>query len=108
VPDYFFKLISERTRSSLDPAQLLAIDDHIRSCRYCQKLLAERSIDPSVFVNAIRAAERTDLAVDHLDFKIWRGYLKGDLDEVDRELVEGHLELCPFCRKRIDQFEQDS
>jgi anti-sigma factor RsiW len=31
-------------------------------------------------------------------------YLEGGLDDVDREVFEGHLERCPGCERYVDQF----
>jgi predicted anti-sigma-YlaC factor YlaD len=82
----------------LDPAELLAIDDHLAFCASCRELLcaAAQSQRALLALHASLAAAKGD--DDHPAHDDVQGYLDGRLDEVDRELVQVHFESCTLCR----------
>jgi predicted anti-sigma-YlaC factor YlaD len=86
----------------LSPAELLAVDAHIASCEACRSQLARAEQLAQTF-----AFLRTDLRAEaraeplHLSHEQFAAYVENDLDEVDREIVESHLELCPQCAAEV-------
>lgn len=88
------ELLAKYRRRECTPEELLRLDDHLRACERC---LAEFSSHFEVTggVLALAANLRSPEAVDHPNLQ---PYLSGVLDEIDRELVESHLEFCSACQ----------
>jgi len=84
----------ERYRQrALSPAELLAADDHIAVCAPCRQQLAEAMRASFSFVRAGDVVSEPE----HLEYEQLAAYVDSALDEVDREIVESHLELCAAC-----------
>jgi anti-sigma factor RsiW len=88
----------------LSPAELLVAGDHLTRCEACQQRLAQAH----PVAEAVRSV-RADLSAEaeaepaHLSYEQVAAHVDGELDEVDREIVEGHLELCPSCAARLEE-----
>jgi anti-sigma factor RsiW len=93
----------ERYRQrTLSPAEWLAAEDHIATCEACRRQLGEAEPLPEE-VAALWAAFRPEAGAkpEHLSYEQLAAYVDDELDEVDREIVESHLELCPTCEAAV-------
>lgn len=87
---------------SLTPAQRLAVSDHLADCETCRCQLAETDAQSGranapIHILQTDSASETDEAPFHLSDEQLMGYVDNQLDEYDREIVEGHLEGCERC-----------
>ncbi|MCS6861930.1 MAG: zf-HC2 domain-containing protein, partial [Abditibacteriales bacterium] len=85
--------IERYCQRALSSAELLAADDHIAACASCRQRLAEAARDSFSFVPASAVVAQPE----HLTYEQLEAYVDSALDEVDREIVESHLELCATC-----------
>lgn len=85
-----------RYRSKSMPAgELLAFDRHVAQCGECRTQLAStRSV--ATLINALETAAPQHLAYDQL-----ADYVDAKSGEVDREIVESHVELCDRCATEL-------
>lgn len=85
-------------RQAMPPAQLLALDVHIASCRACRDKLDDLP-RPGTALAALQSAFAFETAPEspHLSFEQIAAYVDDELDESDRESLEGHLFLCQIC-----------
>jgi hypothetical protein len=105
VSEHLSVQLFERYRQRrLEPAELLALDDHLATCAACREQL--RAMKPSrAALLRLRANLQTaaQTAPDHLLREQLVAYIRSQLDEVDRELVESHLEFCPQCAAQAQE-----
>ena len=85
----------------LAPGDLLRVDDHLAHCETCR--------------GQVGGAERLGRAVDAIRDDLAKGvepfehpaleqmatYVDGELDDVERELIESHLAICPSCAEDV-------
>lgn len=97
------QLLERYCERRLEPQELLALDDHLASCTACRERL--REVKPGrASLLALRASLQTAQAVpDHLQQEQLVAYAEGQLDEVERELAENHLESCAQCTAQAQQ-----
>jgi anti-sigma factor RsiW len=87
----------ERYRQrALSPVELLAADDHIAACASCRQQLAE-AVQASLTFTWAGNKDEMSAGMEHLAYEQLEAYVDSALDEVDREIVESHLELCAEC-----------
>ncbi len=92
------QLIERYRQRRLEPVELLALDEHVSDCAACRLQMraalpleaARRHLQASV--------QRAPQADDHPALAELRAHLRGQLAEVDRELIESHLEFCAACQ----------
>src|SRR5690242_14386097 len=98
--DLIAELLAGYRQRRLEPAQLLALDDHLAICGGCRKML--RGLMPMRDALAsLRANLETAQPVgEHLTGNCLRAYAEDRLEAVDQELAESHIECCESCRKR--------
>jgi anti-sigma factor RsiW len=88
-------------RRRLAPGDLLRVDDHLARCETCRGRLggAERL---GRAVGAIRAdLESAVEPFEHPALEPIAAYVDGDLEEVERELIESHLAVCSSCAEDV-------
>src|SRR3569833_1235239 len=84
----------ERYRKrELPPRELLAAATHLAGCDLCRGNLADET----------RSGILLTAAPAHLTFEQLETYADGRADEIDREIVESHVELCEFCATQVEQ-----
>ncbi len=86
----------------LSPEEMLSADDHLTGCRECRQRLAEVEQLPSAFASLradLRAEAEAEL--DHLAYEQLAAYVDETLDDVEREIVESHLSVCPPCEREM-------
>jgi anti-sigma factor RsiW len=91
-------------RRTLPPAALSAVDDHLAQCPECRARLA-REVKAAPLVRRLRQDLMAELTVEpfHLDWEQCASYVDGELDPVDREIVESHLEHCLRCVAEVGE-----
>jgi anti-sigma factor RsiW len=83
----------------LPPKDLLSADDHLATCSACRQRANEAVSGEKAF-----ASLRADLHAaaleepDHLSDEQLTALVDDDLDAIDREIVESHLEICASCK----------
>jgi anti-sigma factor RsiW len=81
------------------PGEILALDDHLASCSSCQAEMRGRQESQESAQRIITGLQsETDLKDEHLLYQELADYVDNHLSEIDREMVEDHLELCGNCR----------
>lgn len=94
------QLIERYRRRALPPMELLDAGDHLTACELCRERL-----DDEQRVQPVVQALRRDLAATgwtHLSYEQLASYVKGPLDETDREILDSHLKLCPQCSAELE------
>jgi hypothetical protein len=79
----------------MSASELLAADDHLAACELCHaRLRADEQLYDSV-VDAARAADR------HLSYELMADYIDDRLSDLDREISESHIQICPRCEVEL-------
>lgn len=96
------QLLEGYRQHRLAPAQLLALDDHLTTCAACRQKL--RTINPTQAALLALQASLEEVAQEdtsHLPESQLQAYAQGQLDPLDRELTESHLDSCPTCSAQV-------
>jgi len=94
------QLIERYRERALPPAELLDADDHLAACEMCRQRLGDERR-----AQAAARSLRAELAATgptHLAYEQLEAYVEGALDPTDREIADGHLELCARCGAELD------
>ena len=94
--------IAAYQRRTLPPGDLLRVDDHLAGCRECRG-----RIDGAERIGRAVTAMHSDLAevaktLDHPVPEQLAFLVDGRLEDVELELVESHLEICPSCAEDVE------
>lgn len=95
------QLIERYQQRSLSPAELLEADDHFAACEACRQQLDETSSLQAAFTALDAELSPTGMESDHLSDEQIDAYLDDELDEVEREIVESHLNYCANCEAEM-------
>jgi anti-sigma factor RsiW len=80
---------------TLDSDDLLAVDRHLAACDFCHERLTRLSSEAS---DRHEHDERSMEEAFHLDYEEHlAAYVDGTASDIDREIVESHVALCPHC-----------
>ena len=83
----------------LSPGEILALDDHLENCRSCQAQVRARPETQDAAQRSITGMDsETDLETAHLLYQEMADYVDNRTSEIDREIIDSHLELCQNCR----------
>lgn len=94
-------------KGEMNPTELAKADEHIASCQKCRQML----MTPNQLEQAMLSLKRK-LQFDQtresncLDYSRLVAYVDGELDEIDREVIEAHLELCHKCAEDVQSLRQ--
>ena len=99
MSDHLSTQLLERYRGRrLEPAELLALDDHLATCAACRERWREMRPGREALLSLRASLRATNQAAPaHLPDEQLKAYAAGRLDEADRELAESHLDFCPHC-----------
>jgi len=89
--------IAQYRSKSMPPPDLLAFDRHLAQCAECRSQLAGAR-DVATLLAGLEAAAG---APQHLSYDQLAGYLDEKCNEIDREIVESHVELCERCATEL-------
>lgn len=88
--------IAAYSERSLHPDVLLEIDNHLASCDTCYERLSRIRV-PRV-AKLDRPSSESREAPFHLDYQQHLlPYVEGTINDIDREIVDSHVELCSQC-----------
>lgn len=85
-------------RRAMDADELLAAGDHLAVCPECRRACRRPELQGSI--SALRDDIRS-VEADHLVYELLEAKVDGRLDEVEREIVDSHLEVCPQCAAEL-------
>src|SRR5215210_125077 len=93
----------ERYRSrALSPRETVAIDKHIGACVSCRAKVYERDGLPQAF-DSLRASLNIGMTGrEHISYEEKKAYVRKQADELERELIESHANVCPECAAEIE------
>src|SRR5947209_7725704 len=93
--------VAQYQQRILPPAERLAVSDHLEACAECRERL-RRSQAATVAVAALQADLQSALTEeDHLSYEEMAVYIDGAASETEREIVEGHIEVCGSCADEL-------
>lgn len=83
------------------PSHLLAFDRHVSHCEACRGRVRAANPSPSA-LRDLKANLHSAVAPEHLPYELLEAYVKNRADELDREIVESHTELCRPCATELN------
>jgi anti-sigma factor RsiW len=89
--------IDQYRDKAMPPEELLAFDRHLAECGECRKQLASSERVSKL----LRGLESAAAAPQHLSYDQMAAYVDGKSEEIDREIVESHVELCARCAAEL-------
>ncbi len=99
--------IASYRKRDLKPDELLAASKHCLSCEQCRNRLNESGKLQAAFKNLHRNLQTAARASpEHLAYEMLEAYVDNRADELDREIVESHLELCGDCANEIRELQE--
>jgi hypothetical protein len=90
--------VERYSRRALPPPELIEADAHLAACATCRRLLSKKEGTGTAFEH-LRAGLRAEEAagLEHPTHVQLAAHADRHLDEVERELIDGHLLLCSEC-----------
>ena len=89
---------------SMAPVDLLAADDHLALCDACYaRMGAAQGLDDKLLAASKAFDASTDYEVTHLTYEQMAAMADNRLDDIDREVIETHLELCRRCETELTE-----
>jgi anti-sigma factor RsiW len=89
--------IAQYRNKSMPPGDLLAFDRHLAQCADCRTQLANTG-SVATLLSGLEAAAH---APQHLSYDQLAEYVDAKAGDVDREIVETHVELCERCAAEL-------
>lgn len=87
----------------LSPADILALDDHLRNCVSCQTEAREDPEIQSAFEPVLSQLQAdADRGESHLLYQEMADYVDNILSDVEREIADGHLDYCQNCKVEVE------
>ncbi|MEP6740873.1 MAG: zf-HC2 domain-containing protein [bacterium] len=94
--------IDDYRRRAMSPGELIAADDHLATCDECyENVRRSEDLNDMVLSLPIDRSVVVNRELDHLRFGQLAAYVDHELDEVDREICDVHLELCKQCAEEL-------
>ena len=88
-------------RRKLSPEGLRTAHQHLAACEMCRTRLGASGQVALAFGAFKRELQQADAEDDHLLYQQLSGYVDDELHEIDREIVESHLEACAVCAAEV-------
>lgn len=89
-------------RGALAPLSLLAADDHLGECMECHRRVAPVAVTSGAFRSLQEAFLLTpEGPTRHLEYAQLVALLDDTLENVEREIISGHLEGCGSCKNEL-------
>ena len=77
----------------LTPSELISLDEHLALCADCRRTLSAYLSDNTTHARSQLQSDE----LEHPDYNDLESYVDNSCDEIDREIVESHLQLCSDC-----------
>src|SRR5262245_25210167 len=91
------KQFHDYVNRTMEPAQLLQTDDHLSGCDLCHTQLASFESARGSFDFFLR----TVADLEHLTYEQLESYVDGKSDDVEKEIVDVHVENCSACSQEL-------
>jgi hypothetical protein len=86
----------------MPPVALLAADDHLALCDICYGRVSEAQRPDDKLFAASKAFDAAAAGhVTHLTYEQMAALVDNQVDDIDREIVQSHLELCRRCEVEL-------
>lgn len=91
-------MLEQYRKGSLPSTELLAADDHLAACARCREVASRaEAVKKSFAALGAELRARAPEEMEHLSYELLTAFIRGGLDEVERETVESHLAFCVEC-----------
>jgi anti-sigma factor RsiW len=88
-------------RKSIPPEILISIHKHIETCDDCRLRLRKPYQEKHIF-EAFQASLKDLVQEDeHLSYEEISNYIDNRVDEIDKEIIESHIEICSECKAEL-------
>ena len=94
------KEIIDYFSGKLPAAELLWFDDHLRECKDCAAKMSSIANENSGGLADLLQGPAADI---HLDYEQLAAFVDGEIDDVDREIVDVHTKACEFCADQLSE-----
>src|SRR5262245_41313602 len=84
-----------------DAKELVRIDRHLAECAECREQLAAPDGSQAFLAKLQVAGEETHLTYEELE-----AYVQSQVDDIDREIVTSHTEMCSQCADRLQSLQR--
>ena len=92
--------IRRYNQREMSPTELLTVDDHLAMCAACRGQLCDEETAQATFRflrNNLQSETQT-----HIPYEQLAAYVDNLADDVGREIVQSHLELCSDCAIEVE------
>jgi anti-sigma factor RsiW len=89
--------IEQYRNKAMPPEELLAFDRHLAQCAGCREQLSSKR-DVSKLLDGLQAEADSP---QHLTYDQMAAYIDAKAADIDREIVETHVELCDRCASEL-------
>jgi hypothetical protein len=86
----------------LSPAELLEVDQHLALCSVCRAQLQATGPPPQFWSDW---QEWHTPGSEHLSYEQLEAYVDNHIDEIEREIVEGHAAGCSSCARELRELQ---
>jgi anti-sigma factor RsiW len=86
----------------LSAVELLEVDQHLAWCSVCRAQLQATGPPPQFWSDW---QEWHPLESDHLSYEQLEAYVDNQIDEIEREIVEGHTTVCSSCARELRELQ---
>jgi hypothetical protein len=95
--------IARYSGRKMTPAELLEGDNHLASCAECYRRAQQsQGFDDKLLLASKAFAKAAKYEVTHLTYEQLVALADDQLNDIDREIVESHLEFCAPCEKELN------
>ena len=84
----------------MSAAELLTVGDHLATCAACSDQVCDAESAQATFL-FLRNSLQAD-ALTHIPYEQLAAYVDNLADDVDREIVQSHMELCSACATEVE------
>ncbi|MEW6126212.1 MAG: zf-HC2 domain-containing protein [Acidobacteriota bacterium] len=88
----------------LKPEEFLQADRHLFSCAVCRAQLPPGELQ-SAFSKLKRNLQTASDRDSHLDYQLLEAFVDNRANELDREIVESHIEMCSDCAAELKELQ---
>jgi hypothetical protein len=88
-------------RRKMSPDALRTVHQHLAVCGACRARLSKPGQVAFAFAAFERELQQAETEDEHLPYQQLSGYVDDELREIDREIVESHLEICAGCAAEV-------
>jgi anti-sigma factor RsiW len=92
---------------NMPPTELLAADSHLALCDICHSRMIEWPVLSEKVSGAARAFDHAVAReITHLTYEQLAALVDDQIDDIDREILKSHLDLCPPCETEFNDLRE--